>query len=59
MSAVVDLDKQNPDLLLEAMTVVAQSAGVMDDRGSVVREFADAAAYEAFKAEDWGRQPLT
>jgi hypothetical protein len=59
LSANVDLDKQKPDLLSEATAVVEGTTGVIDDRGSVIREFRDAGEYEAFKVGEWGKQPLT
>lgn len=59
LSSEVDLDKpQNQTLHGEAEAVVNAAAGVIDDRGNVIREFEDAAEFEAFKKVEWGNQPL-
>jgi hypothetical protein len=57
LSAEVDLDNQHKDSLLkEAIKVVGDAAGVIDDQGNVIREF-KAAELEAFKKDEWGNRP--
>jgi len=60
LSSEVDLDKQQKSALLgEANAVVDAAAGIIDDRGNVIREFKEATEFEAFKNAEWGNQPLT
>jgi hypothetical protein len=59
LSTDIDLDKQKPDLLSQAKAVVEAAAGVIDDRGQVIRVFKDATERDKFIAEEWGKQPLT
>lgn len=60
LSAEVNLDNQQRVTALgEAITVVDNAAGVIDDRGNVICEFKDATEFEAFKNAEWGNQPLT
>jgi hypothetical protein len=60
LSAQVDLDnKPKPALLGEAISVVGDAAGVIDDQGNVIREFKGADEFESFKKDEWGNQPLT
>ena len=60
LSTQVDLDnKPKAALLGEAIAVVSDAAGVIDDQGNVIREFKVANEFEAFKKDAWGNQPLT
>jgi len=58
LSHEIDLDKK-PNLLSEAKKVVDVAAGVIDDRGQVIREFKDAIERERFITEEWGKQLLS
>jgi len=59
LSNVVDLDKKDTRLLEDAAKVVDSAAGVIDDRGNVIREFADAAEFVEFRDNEWQGQPPT
>ena len=60
LSAEVDLDNQQKVALLrEAIAVVGDATGVIDDQGNVIREFKATEEFEAFKKDEWGTQPLT
>jgi hypothetical protein len=58
LSRDVDLDTKDPWLLGAAASIVESAAGVIDDRGNVIREFADAAEFVEFRDKAWqGRPP--
>jgi len=59
LSTPIDLDTKKSDLRDAATHVIGSTAGVMDDNGSVVREFATAAEFEAFRDNEWTVQPPT
>lgn len=59
LSAEVDLDaRQNPPFSADAKAVVGVAAGVIDDRGHVIRTFTNPADFEKFKSESWTQQTL-
>lgn len=59
LSAEVDLDaRQKPPFSADAKAVIGVAAGVIDDRGHVIRVFKNPADFEVFKSEEWNKQTL-
>ena len=54
MSSEFDLDKRQ-ELLSEANSVITAAAGVIDDRGHVIREFKDSTELKKFKEDEWDK----
>jgi hypothetical protein len=55
LSAQVDLDHQHKSLLKEAIRVVEDAVGAIDDQGNVIHEFSATTELEAFKRNEWGK----
>ena len=54
LSAQIDLDHEQRSLLKEALTVVQEAAGAIDDGGNVIKEFNSTIELEEFKQNVWG-----
>ena len=56
LSQEVDLDKpEKGNLISEAEKLVAETAGVLDDRNNVIRKFQDRKEFEKYRRDEWSK----